>query len=220
MKKKYTAEFIIEIHNIFISYGTNNKLIIYSDSYEKISSVETEDWIYNILDYDMKFKITRPFIACSKKEIYVYSKITNKSYHISERLKENNLVNLLYEDSYYFSCCENNVLIYYSLFDKLGSKFFLLIYKNILMKSAIKINNKLLVFKSNKIVSKGMSQLFLYNYRVKCDIPDFIKKGKEDKEEYSFVYSPLGQALIIHKSNDVKKDTENRILLFACKKKY
>ena len=86
------------------------------------------------------------------------------------------------------------------------------------MKSAIKINDSLLVFKSNKIVSKGMSQLFLYNFRIKKYIPDFIKKGKEDKEEYSFLYSPLGQTSIIHISNDEKNDTENKILLFACKK--
>ena len=42
------------------------------------------------------------------------------------------------------------------------------------MKSAIKINDNLLVFKSNKIASKGMSQLFLYNFRRKEDIPNFI----------------------------------------------
>ena len=92
------------------------------------------------------------------------------------------------------------------------------IYEDILMKSAIKINDSLLVFKSNKIVSKGMSQLFLYNFRIKKYIPDFIQKGKEDKEEYSFLYSPLGQTSIIHISNDEKNDTENKILLFACKK--
>ena len=40
------------------------------------------------------------------------------------------------------------------------------------MKSAIKINDSLLVFKSNKIVSNGMSQLFLYNFRIKKYIPD------------------------------------------------
>ena len=38
------------------------------------------------------------------------------------------------------------------------------------------------------------------------------------EEEYSFVFSPLGQELIIHKLNDEKWDIKNRILLFACKK--
>jgi hypothetical protein len=82
------------------------------------------------------------------------------------------------------------------------------------MKSAIKINNDLLVFKSNKIASKGKSQLLLYNFRRKKDIPNFL----ESDEEYSFIFSPLGQALITHKLNDAKEDIENRILLFACKK--
>jgi len=218
MKKKYTAEFITEIQNIFISFGTNNELIIYNDSYEKISSGKTEDWIYNILDHDKKYNKPTDFIASSKKEIYVYSKYKNKSYEIKQRIMENNLVYLLNVDTYYFSCCENNVFIYYSLFDTFNTKFMISIYEDILMKSAIKINDSLLVFKSNKIVSKGMSQLFLYNFRIKKYIPDFIKKGKEDKEEYSFLYSPLGQTSIIHISNDEKNDTENKILLFACKK--
>ena len=32
IKKNYTAEFIIEIQNIFVSFGTNNMLIVYNDS--------------------------------------------------------------------------------------------------------------------------------------------------------------------------------------------
>ena len=84
------------------------------------------------------------------------------------------------------------------------------------MKSAIKINNDLLVFKSNKIASKGKSQLLLYNFRRKKDIPNFL----ESDEEYSFLFSPLGQALITHKFNDIEErgDIGNRILLFAYKK--
>ena len=38
IKKKYTAEFITEIKNIFVSGGTNNELVIYNYSYGKISS--------------------------------------------------------------------------------------------------------------------------------------------------------------------------------------
>jgi hypothetical protein len=84
------------------------------------------------------------------------------------------------------------------------------------MKSEIKINNDLLVFKSNKIVSKGISKLLIYNYKRKKDIPTFL----DTDEEYSFVFSPLGQALINHKIHDKeeKEDIGNKILLFACKK--
>ena len=84
------------------------------------------------------------------------------------------------------------------------------------MRSAIKIDNNFVAFKSNKISSKGVTQLLLFNFTKKKDTPEFLKK----EEEYSFIFSPLGQALIIHKSHDknANKDIENRILLFACKK--
>lgn len=79
------------------------------------------------------------------------------------------------------------------------------------MKSAIKVNDDFIVFKSNKIVSKGISQLLLQNYRIKMDMSALIKT----KKEYSFIFSPIGQTLITHKLNDEKGDIENRILLFS-----
>jgi hypothetical protein len=120
------------------------------------------------------------------------------------------------ECSYYFACCEKDIFLFSTLNDQLQDKSKFSIYENILMKSAIKINNDLLAFKSNKIASKGISKLLIYNYRRKKDIPTFL----DTDEEYSFVFSPLGQALITHKLNDIeeKEDIGNRILLFACKK--
>jgi len=217
-EKKYTAELISEIQNIFISYGTNNKLIIYDDSYEKICSLQTREWIYNILYYKSKINKAVDIIASSKKKLYIYNKIKNKYELMNELIIENNLLYLLSMGTYYISCCENTVFLCASLFDKLQGISKISIYENILMKSAIKINDNLIVFKSNKIASKGKSQLFLYNFRIKLDIQNFIKKSKENKEEYSFLYSPLGQALIIHNSKDPKEKAENRVLLFACKK--
>ena len=118
------------------------------------------------------------------------------------------------ENSYYFVCFKNTICLYSSLFDKLDNQSKFIFYENVLMKSAIKINNDFVVFKSNKIASKGMSQLLLYNYRLKRDNSDLI----QTQEEYSFIFSPLGQALIIHKLNDIIEDIGNKILLFACKK--
>ena len=83
-----------------------------------------------------------------------------------------------------------------------------------LMKSAIKINKYYVIFKSNKIASKGKSQLLLYHYKAFLDMSELIKT----EEEYSFIFSPLGQALITHKINDEERDIGNKILLFACKK--
>ena len=213
IKKKYTAEFITEIQNIFVSGGTNNELITYNDSYGKIFSNQTDDWVYNAILSDNKVNKSLIFLASTKKKIYTFSESTKISEN--ENLIENNLLYLLFmEGSYYFACCENGVFLYSSLTDKLQNKNKFTIFPNILMKSAIKINVDLLVFKSNKIASKGISKLLLFNFRNKKDIPNFL----ESDEEYSFVFSPLGQALITHIFNDTKQDIENKILLYACKK--
>ena len=219
-----TAEFITEIKDIFISFGTTNDIFIYNDSYEKISIIHTDDWIYNILYNNNKTnnKEASGFVASSKKNIYIFKEEKNKSiYKASDNPTEKNLIYLSsIENTYYFACCEDTVFLYNSMFEELQNKTKYSIYENKLMKSAIKIDHNFIAFKSNKIVSKGVSQILIYNYRNKKDIPDFIKKNKEDEEEYSFIFSPLGQALIIHKNydNDAKTNIENRILLFACKK--
>ena len=214
INKKYTAEFITEIQDIFISCGTNNELIIYDNSYRKIKSHPIEDWIYNVLEYENKINKELDVLAITKKKIYAYS--SSGLYKIREHPDNNNLLYLLFmESSYYFSCCENNVFVYGSLLDKMNYHSYFLIYENKLMKSAIKINDDLVAFKSNKIVSKGISNLLIFNFRHKKDISlNFTKK----EEEYSFIFSPLGQVLITHQFKEEKKDIENKILLFACKK--
>ena len=75
IKQKYTAEFITEIQDIFISCGTNNELIIYDNSYRKIISYQNEDWIYNAFEYENKINKTLNFLACTKKKICLF-KIT------------------------------------------------------------------------------------------------------------------------------------------------
>jgi len=213
-----TAEFITEIRNMFISFGTNNEFIFFNDSYEKITTCSTDDWIYNVLYYDNKTNKTAGFAASSKKKIYIFSEEQNKSiYKTSESPTVHKLLYLFsMENSYFFSCCENAIFLYGSLFDKLQNQSKFTIHENKLMKSAIKIDNNFVAFKSNKVASKGENKLLLFNYRKKKDTQDFFK----NEEEYSFIFSPLGQSLIIHKFHDdnTKKDIENRILLLACKK--
>jgi len=136
-KKKYTAEFIIEIEyknqlNI-LSCGTNNKLNFYDNSYRNIFSKESEDWIYNALTTKGKNNI---FLASSKKAIYYYC-FNNKSFDSRDRLSkiplENNLLYLLnIESSYFLLLCENNVFVNPYLFET--SRIFhpFLIYENAL----------------------------------------------------------------------------------------
>jgi len=64
------------------------------------------------------------------------------------------------ENYFSLACCENSVFLYFGIFDKSANLWKIPIYMN-LMKSAIKINDDYVVFKSNKFASKGISQLLL-----------------------------------------------------------
>ena len=157
---------------MFISFGTNNELIFFRDSYEKITTCSTDDWIYNVLYYDNKTNKTAGFAASSKKKIYIFSEEQNNSiYKTSESPTDYKLLYLFsMENSYYFSCGENAIFLYGSLFDKLQNQSKFTIHENKLMKSAIKIDNNFVAFKSNKVASKGENKLLLFNYRKKKDI--------------------------------------------------
>jgi len=75
IKKIYTAEFITDIQNIFVSCGTNNELIIYNDSYEKINIYKTEDWIYNASELDISvIEKNLVFMHPLKKDRYLFSR--------------------------------------------------------------------------------------------------------------------------------------------------
>ena len=76
------------------------------------------------------------------------------------------------------------------------------------MKSAININN-IIIFKSNKVVSKGQDKLIFFYLDSKNTFNTNI-----NKYEYSFIYSPNGLTLMPKKENK----SENAILLCACKK--
>ena len=131
IKKRYTAEFITEIKNIFVSGGTNNELITYNDSYRKIFTNQTDDWVYNSFLSENKIYKSLIFLANTKKNIYAFSESTKLSEN--ENLIENDLLYLLFmEGSYYFACCENGVFLYGSLTDKLQNKNIFTIYENIL----------------------------------------------------------------------------------------
>ena len=75
-------------------------------------------------------------------------------------------------------------------------------FNNKLTKSAIKINN-IIIFKSNKVVSKGQDKLTFFDLNSKQIFTTNI-----DKQKYSFVYSQNGLTLM----------NNNKILLCACKK--
>ena len=77
------------------------------------------------------------------------------------------------------------------------------IMDKIFMKWGIKINDKIIVFKSNRVISKGDDKLIFFNYLSKKKICNNAIKGN-----FSFVYSTNGLALM-----PLTNSTEKNILI-------
>ena len=224
-ERKYTADFITETNQYFISGGTNSLINIYDKSYNLMNKkINIEDWAYNIIEDDTKI------IICCKKNLYLISdKKLYKDKYENTFLNSNSIFlikNNEQNNSKYFFCCENNFCyVKEDIFNLWSPINNILIRDNILIKSGIKINNDILILKSNKIASKGEDKLYI------CDINKEKKELKEIElgKGYSFIFSSNGIEIMPF-NNDVKEnkkkyvykpiDKNNSKILLCCCKKY
>ena len=219
---KYTAEFITEADQYYISVGTDLEIHIYDKSY-KISKVKNniEDWVYNIIEDKSQI------ILCCKNFLHI---ISNKSkYKEVEDIILNQIFLIKYinktKTKDYCFCCENEFCYLNDLFSKIIVARKNTVKENILLKSGIRINNNLLIFSSNKVVSKGRDKLHMYIGEL-----EEIKL----KEEYSFIFTTNGMATIPYSDEEEpaflsmereakgkivnNKKYKLKVLLCACKK--
>ena len=208
--KKRTAEFIIQISDYFISVGTNKVLNIYNESYLEVNRIKKmfSDWIYNICE--VQNDKSKPIIVCSKNNIsYIMPKNPKNISLITSEISS--LFLLKISDNDYFCCTEKSVYIFRNLFSYYNSvQYKRKIIKNELMKSAIKIKDNLIVFKSNKVASKGKDGLIFYNCNSNLEISVDIK------ENYSFIFSSNG--FLVMPTEAKINEYNHKILLCACKK--
>ena len=152
-----------------------------------IDDLKYNDWTYNVLEYKRNTdKIN--IIASSKLKIYLfYIDIINlkvgllQDDYLLKKYYSNYLIDIKDtnsndKESYnYFSCCGDKVYILKNLYDKINQlKEDYINLKNTI-KSGIKINERIIVFKSNRIISKGKDKLlFLYNYSNEHKITKYI----------------------------------------------
>ena len=223
---KYTAEFIIETYKYYISCGTNLKKSI--NKYSKKNPIKfighgnqnIKDWIYNIIEDNSKV------IGCGKNFIYIIIHDDDKKYKEIVKISINQLFLIKNKNKNdYFFCCQDKLCFITELFNKiLDKKEENIKYKGkdkILLKSGIKITESLLLFNSNKIVSKGENRLFFYSEQL---------NEIQLREEYSFIFSPNGMTIIpfnfdteegpnkFTPKKEPLKNENTKILLCACKK--
>ena len=211
-----TFDFIFEFNECLITKGTNKSLYFY-EKYNKISEINYKnDSPYLVLKIDEdknkdKDKINILICYRNKNSKYEYEKndkiITWRlDYSYSE-----NVIFFLKDNNNVFMCLEKKIVLLTNYFDNN------LIYKenkdiqNIFIKSIIKVDDYLLILKSNKIVSKGKDKLIFFN----------CKTGKEVKinikEDYSFVFTINGLAVIPIKNEENNSYNKQKVILCACK---
>ena len=202
---KKTVEFIKQIGKFYI-FGFNNSLIIYDES-NKYKKQIKDKWVYNIINIKQSNEEKIEITICTRNSIetYRYEKgVIRYSKVMFENLNSLFLIKRDNSNEYYI-CTTDNVLLgldeenrkTYNIFDE----------EIILTKSGIKLNDNLIIFKSNKVASKGKDKLKIYNYKnkTKSEIPE--------NEKYSFIFSANGLEIM-----DIGINNKNKILLCACKK--
>ena len=209
-----TADYIMEIREILITGGTDDKINIYDLSNKTIIKINIKDWFYNVLEFNLDND--NWIIGSTKGKIILFS-LEGRTIELKE-FKTQKLDRLVYllktpendnKKNYKYYCCEENSISY---IEKANSKINQImsgkLKENILAKSGILINNKILAFKSNKVASLGKDELLFFNTKKE----DFINYNI--KTNYSFTFSANGMTLF----EDYSKINKNKILLCACKK--
>ena len=206
--KKYTVEFIKQLGKYFF-IGYNETLFIYDET-NNLKKEKKIKLIYNIINIKEKKDSNEDKLdisICTRDKIEFYrckeGGIVRFIKELSKNLKPLYLMKRANLKEYYICTTDNAVLIDDENNEK-KSKIFA--GEQFLTKSGIIINKNLMIFKSNKIASKGKDKIKLYNY---------INKTTYDilNEEYSFVFSPNGLEII-----DIGIENGNKVLLCACKK--
>ena len=191
----------------YLSVGTNKKMRIYDEYFEKKLEIDVMDWVYDIIEIKSDNENEIKLLLCCNNNIlnfiinsenfkYKYSKykitsLTNKSVLKSKNgfiiLGDNgihNLNNLFEENNGYISRKEISKDNY---------------------RGGIQITENLYAFTSNSIEPNGKDILIIYNAKTNAIVKSI--------EEYSFIVSSNGLCLI-----DTNSNQNNKMLLCACKK--
>ena len=208
--KKYTVEFIKQLGKYFF-IGYNKTLFIYDDTYY-LKKEQKMEWIFNIINIKEKNEFNEGKLdisICTRDNIKFYRCKEGGDFRVikelSNNIKQLYLMKRANLNEYYICTIDNAVLIND---ENKGEEYKIFEEENFLTKSGIIINKNLMIFKLNKIVSKGKDKIKLYNYTNKT-----ISVILKENEEYSFVFSVNGLETM-----DIDLENKNKVLLCACKK--
>ena len=205
-KHKNSCEFIKQFNNFLLSGGADKELLIYDDSFRKISKITENSSINNLLiDIEPKREIISLFL-CTKNGIYLkeYDQdFTNiKGEEEINNVNCFNIIDINSEET--LVCKSSNVEKIKYLFRRL-LKVMKEIVINGVFKGIIRISENEIALTSNQILSDGKDVLIIYKI--------FGNTIQDKIEGYSFVNTSNGLTVI-----NREKEKNCVILLCACKK--
>ena len=205
--KDKLSDFLMELNNgEFISYGKDNKLIVYDHKYFSNEIKNLDECIYNISEKNSDSEIISEIIVCCVNNIYLINIKNNQCISLKKiQISRMNFF-LCYElkENHYVISGENLTIYCVDIFrgkkQKSKSQNNKIITKDV-FRSGIKISDNVIALTSNSVIKHGQDNLLLYN----------IETGKEKKIfGYSYFYGTTGLSLMNIKGR--------KILLCACKK--
>ena len=217
LKIKNTADFIIQIKDFYICGGTNNELFVFDRNNDYKTTIYENDWIYNIIEFQNDEDKTS-FLGCTKNKIILHEiakdfTVTKSNDKILEKesphylIKITNSIDNKFSNSYLI-CTQDKVFFIDNIFNKIIQIRENDLYLHKFVKSGLKVYDKIVIFKSNKILSKGEDNLIIFNYTSKKEVKTNLKRN------YSFILSPNGLSLM----HENEEKSQKKVLLCACKK--
>ena len=212
----YTADFIVEISDFFMSGSIFNSLIFYNSNLEETKKVQEIDNINNAFYCSKKNESVTKILVSTKKGIFVLDDKGAPKKLDKEIINNMNMNYLLgvtnsnKDNNLFFCICEDKIFLIQDLLSEIIQAKDTPIIKDKSMKSMTQINENIFAIKSNKIKSKGNDELTFLNSSNK-------KAFEINILNYSFSYTINGLTIMPRKK-EKESEIENKVLLCACKK--
>ena len=223
LNKQSTFDCIGDFKEYIITRGADYKLYIYNKNYEKIKELEnSNDSAYFVVEKENILKKKDDILLCYRNNVKnIKFDIKNRKFDINDNFISKNMIFIIeYMSNEFYIGLKNEVIFLKNIKEKIiPQKKILVFNKKIFIKSIIRLSDeKIVIFKSNKVISYGEDRLIFFNYFTKNEISLNIKR------EYSFVLTVNGLTEM-HNDNDnnidikdKKSNNKQKIILCACKK--
>ena len=191
----------------YLSAGTNKKIRIYDEYFEKKLEIDMVDWVYDIIEIESDNETEiRLLSCCNNYTFYFIINSENFKYkYFKYKIVSISSKSILKSENGFIIMGDAGIYNIHNIFEKNNDYIQKYQISKSNFRGGTKINEYLYAFTSNSILPNGEDFLIIYNTRSKIIVKSI--------EKYSFIVSSNGLCLI-----DTNINKNNKILLCACRK--